>query len=49
MEGCKFCGKSKVEAEKAIKEGVPRDKEKLKKRLEELKKIGFKGEITTKL
>ena len=43
LNGCKLCGKTKAEINKAIKEGIPDDKEKQKKRLEELKKLGFSG------
>ncbi len=39
LNGCKFCGKSKKEIEKAMKEGVPQDQEKMKKRYEELQKM----------
>jgi len=39
LNGCKFCGKTKKEIIKAIKDGVPQDREKIRKRQEELKKI----------
>ena len=49
ITGCKFCGKSDKEVEKAFKEGK-RDTEKEKKILERLKKQGlFSGEIETKI
>jgi len=45
-EACPNCGKSKKEIEKAWREGVHNvDEEKRKKRLEELKKLGFSGVI----
>jgi len=46
-EKCSNCGKSKKEIEKFWKEGVEEkfDKEKAKKRLEELKRLGFSGTI----
>jgi hypothetical protein len=49
IDGCKFCGKSKREIEKAGKEGISKDEERMKKRLEELKKLGFTGKITTEV
>jgi formate dehydrogenase assembly factor FdhD len=39
MSGCKFCGKSKKEIRKAMEEGTPKDKEKRKKRYEEIMKL----------
>lgn len=47
VSGCKFCGKSDKEVEKAMKEGK-KDTEKEKRILERLKKQGFSGEITSK-
>jgi hypothetical protein len=47
ISGCKFCGKSYKEVEKALKEGNE-DTEKEKKILERLKQQGFPSEITTK-
>lgn len=40
---CPNCGKTANEIKRAIKEGVPPDKEKQKRRLDELKKLGFSG------
>jgi len=45
--GCKECGKSQKEVEKALKEGKS-DMDKEKRILERLKKQGLSGEITTK-
>lgn len=39
LSGCKFCGKSKAEIGKALREGTPEDKEKRKKRYEEIMKL----------
>lgn len=48
ISGCKFCGKSDKEVEKALKEGKE-DTEKEKRILERLKAQGIiKDEITTK-
>ena len=42
ISGCKFCGKSKKEIRKAMKEGTPQDREKRKKRYEEVMKVKTK-------
>jgi len=47
ISGCKFCGKTDKEVEKALKEGKP-DTDKEKKILERLKEQGFSSEITTR-
>lgn len=48
-EACSNCGKSASEIKKAWKEGTERaDKEKQRKRMEELRKLGFSGTITTR-
>ena len=39
LNDCKFCGKTKKEIIKAMKDGVPQDKERMKKRREELRKM----------
>lgn len=39
IDGCKFCGKSKSEIRKAMKEGTPQDKKRRKKKYEELEKL----------
>lgn len=49
VSGCSNCGKNKKEIMKAFREGTKEEKERRKKRLEELKKIGFSGKIETKL
>jgi hypothetical protein len=44
-EKCPNCGKTKEEIERAWKEGITNKKVDYKKRAEELKKLGFSGEI----
>ena len=44
-EKCPNCGKTKEEIEKAWKEGFTNRKVDYKKRIEELKKLGFSGVI----
>lgn len=49
-DGCSSCGKSSKEIKSAWKDGIDQsDRERRRKRMEELRKLGFSGTITTKL
>ena len=49
-ERCVSCGKTASEIKKAWREGINQsDKERKRKRIEELKQLGFSGTITTRL
>ncbi len=45
---CSNCGKTASEIRKAWKDGVPLDKDAKRKRLEQLKNLGFSGVIGSK-